>query len=1145
MDFNAVENHLLASAGASSEIFVWDINRFGEPYAPANAQGQVLDENSIESVAWNNKVANILAAGGSNGTTAVWDTKKWNQQGRPVLKLQYAKSPVSSVVWHPTNSTTLMTASLDDTSPVICLWDLRNANAPAKVLQGHERGVLSLDWCKQDSGFLLSSGKDNRTLLWNPETGDKLGEYPTASNWSFETAFNPRSPNMFASATFDGAITVQTLQDTGGDASAQAQPKPEGEDFWNSSFVDVQKPTFKLTQAPKWLQRPVSVNFGFGGKIVRVSTQNGASSVSINNFVGDQSINEGTSKFADALQSNDLYSVAQEKVESSDAQKDKYDWEVISALLSEGTKKEKLAKFYGGVVSSDKTSSVEGANEAAEKPTETPDDESTQNKATTDGGDGDFYNELASTPEPYTPKGPFDLFSKKQSDAEKTLIKSVLQGKVEEAVNICINEDRLSDAFMLALNASDNVKEKVQNAYVSKNADSKPFVRLLASVSSKKLDDVVDNANTSEWKEIITGLFTYCDDDETFAALCGRLGDRLLEKSSAKDTDRRNSAVFCYLAGSNLQKVSSIWLREVNEAETENRQKNKSGDTPYAAHVKALHSFIEKVTVFQKAVDSLKQDKSVSGDDNLAHLYDAYRDYANIVASQGHLELAEKYLNLLPPQYPGVSIEKDRVQKAAKKDTGAKATAAATSGKRGPGSSSPAKGYNPGASIYAPAAGGTHTTVPPAQAAYGGIPPAPGPQPPQPSAPGYTPAANPYQPPAAPIPPQVTPQAAAPPPPPMAGQPAGGAPPVKGKREVGGWNDLPTATLNAANARKGGNSTQTINSPFPNQQQAYPPPPVASPPTGNSRPGSTSGQSVPPPPPPTNARPPPSKGSTPPITSPQAGSPQLASPPIANRYAPTPGAPQTQAPPPANGFTQAQPGPAAVPPPNPYAQPNPHPPSNPYANPVQAPQQPQPAAPVNPYAPVPGSNNRSSTPSSGTGQYTPDRNIGAPPMGGPPQPQAAAPPPPPPAAGINAVPPPPPSAASQATPPPPEPEQPQEPKKPKHPHGDRSHIPDDAKPIFEVLNGELQRVKPNIPESFSKKVKDTERRLNILFDHLNNEELQEDTVSSMVTLSQSLAARDFDGAQQLHLELLTTKPEECGQWMVGVKRLIEIARVVV
>jgi WD40 repeat protein len=70
----------------------------------------------------------------------------------------------------------LITASEDDASPVIMLWDLRNARAPEKILQGHERGVLSISWCAQDPELLLSCGKDNRTLAWNPTSGDIIGQ---------------------------------------------------------------------------------------------------------------------------------------------------------------------------------------------------------------------------------------------------------------------------------------------------------------------------------------------------------------------------------------------------------------------------------------------------------------------------------------------------------------------------------------------------------------------------------------------------------------------------------------------------------------------------------------------------------------------------------------------------------------------------------------------------------------------------------------------------------------------------------------------------------------------------------------------------------------------------------------------------------
>ena len=36
--------------------------------------------------------------------------------------------------------------------------------------------MLSLSWCKQDPDLLLSCGKDNRALCWNPQTSEIIGE---------------------------------------------------------------------------------------------------------------------------------------------------------------------------------------------------------------------------------------------------------------------------------------------------------------------------------------------------------------------------------------------------------------------------------------------------------------------------------------------------------------------------------------------------------------------------------------------------------------------------------------------------------------------------------------------------------------------------------------------------------------------------------------------------------------------------------------------------------------------------------------------------------------------------------------------------------------------------------------------------------
>ena len=38
------------------------------------------------------------------------------------------------------------------------------------------RGILSMAWCPQDPDLLLSCGKDNRILCWNPNSSVPAGE---------------------------------------------------------------------------------------------------------------------------------------------------------------------------------------------------------------------------------------------------------------------------------------------------------------------------------------------------------------------------------------------------------------------------------------------------------------------------------------------------------------------------------------------------------------------------------------------------------------------------------------------------------------------------------------------------------------------------------------------------------------------------------------------------------------------------------------------------------------------------------------------------------------------------------------------------------------------------------------------------------
>ena len=79
----------------------------------------------------------------------------------------------------------------------------------------------------------------------------------------------------------------------------------------------------------------------------------------------------------------------------------------------------------------------------------------------------------------------------------------------------------------------------------------------------------------------------------------------------------------------------------------------------------------------------------------------------------------------------------------------------------------------------------------------------------------------------------------------------------------------------------------------------------------------------------------------------------------------------------------------------------------------------------------------------------------------------------------------------------------------------------------------MQRVKSRAPTDFKVQVNDTEKRLNLLFDHLNNEDLlKPGTVALMGELAQAVQARDFERAQAIHVDIMTNRSDECGNWMV-------------
>ena len=88
--------------------------------------------------------------------------------------------------------------------------------------------------------------------------------------------------------------------------------------------------------------------------------------------------------------------------------------------------------------------------------------------------------------------------------------------------------------------------------------------------------------------------------------------------------------------------------------------------------------------------------------------------------------------------------------------------------------------------------------------------------------------------------------------------------------------------------------------------------------------------------------------------------------------------------------------------------------------------------------------------------------------------------------------------------------------------------------MVDILSNDMQRVAAKAPANFAPQVKDTQKRLNILFDHLNNQDLlKPETVAELAELARALQARNYDVASRMQVDIQKNRLDECGNWMVS------------
>ncbi|XP_003924007.1 protein transport protein Sec31A isoform X11 [Saimiri boliviensis] len=644
LDVNIFQTNLVASGANESEIYIWDLNNFSTPMTPG---AKTQPPEDISCIAWNRQVQHILASASPSGRATVWDLRK----NEPIIKVSDHSNRMhcSGLAWHPDVATQMVLASEDDRLPVIQMWDLRFASSPLRVLENHARGILAIAWSMADPELLLSCGKDAKILCSNPNTGEVLYELPTNTQWCFDIQWCPRNPAVLSAASFDGRISVYSIMGGSTDGLRQKQVDKLSSSFGNLDPFGTGQPlpplqipqqtaqhsiVLPLKKPPKWIRRPVGASFSFGGKLVtfenvRMPSHQGAEQqqqqhhhVFISQVVTEKEFLSRSDQLQQAVQSQGFINYCQKKIDASQTEFEKNVWSFLKVNFEDdsrgkylellGYRKEDLGKKIALALNK-----VDGTSVALKDSDQVAQSDGEASPAAEEQLLGEHIKEEKEESE-FLPSSGGTFNISVSGDIDGLITQALLTGNFESAVDLCLHDNRMADAIILAIAGGQELLARTQKKYFAKSQSK--ITRLITAVVMKNWKEIVESCDLKNWREALAAVLTYAKPDE-FSALCDLLGTRLENEG---DSLLQTQACLCYICAGNVEKLVACWTKAQDRS-----------------HPLSLQDLIEKVVVLRKAVQLTQAtDTSTVG----VLLAAKMSQYANLLAAQGSIAAALAFL---------------------------------------------------------------------------------------------------------------------------------------------------------------------------------------------------------------------------------------------------------------------------------------------------------------------------------------------------------------------------------------------------------------------------------------------------------------------------------------------------------------------
>uniref|UniRef100_A0A1B0D5R1 Glutamate-rich WD repeat-containing protein 1 n=1 Tax=Phlebotomus papatasi TaxID=29031 RepID=A0A1B0D5R1_PHLPP len=154
------ERSVLASCSVDKSIRIWDTRA-----SPAKACMLTCDsahDSDVNVISWNRNEP-LIVSGGDDGVLHVWDLRTFSSK-TPIATFKHHTNYISTVEWHPTDSSVLASGGADDQ---IALWDLSVERDSAE--NGDEETSEELKNLPPQLLFIHQGQKDIKELHWHPQ----------------------------------------------------------------------------------------------------------------------------------------------------------------------------------------------------------------------------------------------------------------------------------------------------------------------------------------------------------------------------------------------------------------------------------------------------------------------------------------------------------------------------------------------------------------------------------------------------------------------------------------------------------------------------------------------------------------------------------------------------------------------------------------------------------------------------------------------------------------------------------------------------------------------------------------------------------------------------------------------------------------